>query len=531
MSVRDIVQAAAGVSTGNPNAWDVSKAYYDAGSVAGDISKAVYASISFSVASQDTSPADVFFKPDGSKMYMIGGVNDSVYEYTLSTPLLVTSSSYVQSFSVTSQDTSPSGLFFKPDGTKMYVSGAANDSVYEYSLSSAWDISTASYVQSFSVATEEISPQALFFKPDGTKMYVIGTSGDDVNEYDLSTAWDISTASYLQNFSVATEETSPIGISFLDDGTKMYVIGSTGDDVNQYDLSTPWDVSTASYVQNFSVAGQSTLPQGLYMKGDGSLFYMIDATNDTVYQYFIGGFSVAGQDGTPEDLFFKPDGTKMYISGNTNDSVFEYDLSTAWDINSASYVQSFSVTSQEPVPNGIFFKDDGTKMYVTGATNDKVNEYSLSVAWDVSTASYVQNFNVASQTTGPAGLAFKDDGTKMYVLGNGNVNEYSLSTAWNVSSASYSQNFSVTGQEGVATALAFGDDGSKMYVIGQDNDTVFQYALSTAWDVSTASYVQGFNIGGQETAPRGLFFNPDGEQFFVVGPVRDRVFSYSISEE
>lgn len=528
---KKLIKAAAGNAGGNPNAWDISKAYYDAGADAGDISKAVYSVILFSVAGQDTTPSDLFFKPDGTKMYMIGGTNDSVYEYTLSTPWLVNSASYVQSFSVASQEGSPNGLFFKPDGTKMYVVGAGNDAVYEYSLSTAWDVSTASYVQSFSVFSQESTPQALFFKSDGTKMYVIGTFWDSVFEYSLSSAWDISTASYIQSFSVNAQETSPTGIAFLDDGTKMYVIGSAGDDVNEYALSTPWDISTASYVQNFSVASQETSPQGMYIKGDGSIFYIVGTTNDTVYQYFIGGFSVNAQDGTPEDLFFKPDGTKLYVSGNTNDSVFEYDLSTAWDINSASYVQSFSVTSQEPVPNGIFFKDDGTKMYVTGSTNDKVNEYSLSVAWDISTASYVQNFNVVSQTTGPVGLAFKDDGTKMYVLGSGNVNEYSLSTAWDVSSASYSQNFSVTGQESISTALAFGDDGTKMYVIGQDNDTVFQYDLSTPWDVSTASYVQGFNISGQEITPRGLFFNPDGEQFFVIGITRDRVFSYSISAE
>jgi hypothetical protein len=74
--------------------------------------------------------------------------------------------------------------------------------VNEYDLSTAWDITTASYLQNFSVAAQETNPQDLFFKPDGTKMYVIGSSGDDVNEYDLSTAWDVTTASYLQNFTL-----------------------------------------------------------------------------------------------------------------------------------------------------------------------------------------------------------------------------------------------------------------------------------------------------------------------------------------
>jgi DNA-binding beta-propeller fold protein YncE len=209
-------------------------------------------------------------------------------------------------------------------------------------------------------------------------MYVVGASGDDVNEYDLSTAWDISTASYLRNFSVAAQEIIPTGISFKPDGTKMYVVGASGDDVNEYDLSTAWNVSTASYLQNFSVAAQEIAPQG---------------------------------------IFFKPDGTKMYVTGTVGDDVNEYDLSTAWNVSTASYLQNFSVAAQEISPEGIFFKPDGTKMYVVGADGDDVNEYDLSTAWDVTSASYLQNFSVASQETSPSGIFFKPDGTKMYVIG------------------------------------------------------------------------------------------------------------------
>ena len=241
-------------------------------------------------------------------------------------------------FSVAAQEVTPQGISFKPDGTKMYVIGNSNDNVNEYDLSTAWDITTASYLQNFSVRPQDTSPTGLFFKPDGTKMYVIGNSGDDVNEYDLSTAWDISTASYLQNFSVAAQENIPQGIFFKPDGTKMYVIGRAGDDVNEYDLSTAWDVSTASYLQNFSVA----------------------------FQEF-----------SPTDIFFKPDGTKMYITGYTGDDVNEYDLSTAWDVSTSSYLQNFSVIAQEATPTGVFFKPDGTKMYVTGNDGDAVYSYDL----------------------------------------------------------------------------------------------------------------------------------------------------------
>ena len=158
-------------------------------------------------------------------------------EYNLSTAFDISTATYVQNFSVASQEDVPTDVKFNNDGTKMYVIGVSGDDVNEYSLSTAFDVSTASYVQLFSVASQETAPTGLTFNNDGTKMYVIGNTGDDVNEYNLSTAFDISTASYVQRFIVSSQETTPLGIAFSNDGTKMFVIGQTGDDVNEYNLS------------------------------------------------------------------------------------------------------------------------------------------------------------------------------------------------------------------------------------------------------------------------------------------------------
>jgi len=42
---------------------------------------------------------------------------------------------FVGSFSVAAQDTTPQGLAFSPDGTKMFVVGLSGDAVYEYIIS------------------------------------------------------------------------------------------------------------------------------------------------------------------------------------------------------------------------------------------------------------------------------------------------------------------------------------------------------------------------------------------------------------
>jgi len=253
-----------------------------------NLATASYDSVSFSFATQDTSPQEIFFKDDGTKVYIIGNTNNSIFQYSLSTAWDVSTASYDSvSFSISSQEGGPAGLFFKPDGSKFYIVGFFNATVYQYSMSTSWDLSTASYdTKSFSVSTEEANPRDVSFKTDGTKMYITGISGDEINEYSLSTAWDVSTASYTANFSVFAQENSPNSLSFNPDGNKIWIVGQSQDSVFQYSLSTAWDISTASYDSiSFSVSSELTQPVSVRFKSDGSKMYVLDVSNDSVFQY------------------------------------------------------------------------------------------------------------------------------------------------------------------------------------------------------------------------------------------------------
>jgi len=253
------------------------------------MASASYDSVSFSVATQETVPNSLFFSPDGRNLYVMGSTGDDVNQYVLSTAWNVSTASYVRIFSVAGQDSAPHGLFFRQDGLKMYMVGQTNDTVYQYALTSPWDISTASYEsKSVSVAAQDITPVGVYFRPEGTRMFVVGNTGDDVYQYNLSTAWDVSTASYVQSFSVAGQTSTPQDLSFVEDGTRMFVLGSDTDAVAIYNLTTPWDISTATYSSTqFSVSSQETSPTGLYVRPDGLKMYVVGNTNNTVYQYSI----------------------------------------------------------------------------------------------------------------------------------------------------------------------------------------------------------------------------------------------------
>lgn len=260
--------------------------YYGSSAIGGK--ESVSYTGNFSVLTQELSPQSLFFKSDGYKMFVLGTISDRVYEYNLSTPWDITSSKYNSRFySINSQETVPTGLFFRSNGLSMYLVGVNADSIYQYTLTNSWEVTSSSYAsKSFSVATEQNQPRGMFIRSDGLKMYVVGTSGSKITEYNLSTPWDISTASYTTNFfSVSNQESFPEGISFKTDGTKTFVVGSSGR-VIEYILSTPWDITTANYNSIYvPVSLNDSNIKDLYFKDDGNLFYVVGNENAGTYGY------------------------------------------------------------------------------------------------------------------------------------------------------------------------------------------------------------------------------------------------------
>jgi hypothetical protein len=247
-----------------------------------------YSGLSKSITAEEATPNGLFISSDGLNMFVNGATGDDVNQYTLSTAFNVSTATFVRLFSTAAQDSSPQDVFFKPDGLTMFVMGGTNDTVFQYTLSVAWDISTASYAsKSFSVATQEATPTGLWFKTDGTVMYAIGTTADAVFQYTLGTAWDVSTASYANiSFSVSTQEANAQQVNLSADGLTMWVFGTTGDDISEYALGTAWNVSTATFVNNFYIGFQETSPTGLFIDSTANnRVYLVGSATDTVFQY------------------------------------------------------------------------------------------------------------------------------------------------------------------------------------------------------------------------------------------------------
>ena len=224
--------------------------------------------------------------------------------------------------------------------------GSQNHTVFQYNLTSAFDINTASYAnKSFSVLTQASSARGLTFKPDGTKMYVLDNGADDIHQYSLSTAWDVSTASYDSvSFSVTSQATSPYGITFNADGTELFLAGYTVGAVYKYALTTAYDISTASYSSiYFDLSSQTTTPTDVFFADSGKKMYINSYGDDSVYQYSTGSTVATATFDTSTGNYFT----------HTPSADAEYGFSNAGDVQTFQLEVTPSATVTITWPSSI----------------------------------------------------------------------------------------------------------------------------------------------------------------------------------
>lgn len=252
---------------------------------------ALFDSSVLNVTAQDATPQSMLFNNNGTKLYVLGATSDAISQYNLGTAYDVSSGTFSSSaLGVSAQEGSPKSMMFNNNGTKLYVLGSASDTIHQYNLSTAYDISSGTYNSAaLDISAQETTPKSMLYNNDGTKLYVLGSGDDDINQYNLSTAYDISTASFSSiALSVASEETNPSSMLFNSDGMKLYVLGADGDDINQYNLSTAYDVSTGVFHSVvLDVSSEESSPQSMIFNNNYSKLYILGTTGDIVKQYIL----------------------------------------------------------------------------------------------------------------------------------------------------------------------------------------------------------------------------------------------------
>ena len=284
-----------------------------------------YANKSFSVGTQSLAPYGMHIGNSGTKMYVIDFDNNEIYQYTLSTAYDVSTASYDSVLlDVSSYGSRTFDVTLSDDGTKVYMLENTNNRLHQFNLSTAWDLSSASYYNYFGGIDPESVPfydaRGCLFSNNGTKLYISSRSGSqEVFQFNLSTAWDVTTASYdSKKFSTTPQETGPHGIALVDLGSTLYISGTSSDSIHQYTLSTPYDISTATFDNiSVSVASQDIAPTALFVEESQGLIYIAGNVANSIFQYNAAAYTQILDLSTGTYFSFTPSGSTTVSFTNT----------------------------------------------------------------------------------------------------------------------------------------------------------------------------------------------------------------------
>jgi DNA-binding beta-propeller fold protein YncE len=230
----------------------------------------------------------------------------------------------------------------------------------------------------------------------------------------------------------------------------------------------------------------------------------------------------------PHGMFFQDDGSKMFVVYYNYKQIRYFVLSTPWDITTASYngLKSYSYE-----PKGIFFSNDGLKLFTTqqvSLSDARICRRDLTYPWTISSSGPdILSDNLASLDPYPRDIQFNPSGTIAYYLGGNTdkVYQISLSTAWTITSADIAGAISASAGDSAADTMFIGNNGNMIYFGGGSSDTVFQRPLATKYDISTMQPPTGaFSFDN----PTCLYISPDGNILFTGETGTDVIKRYSL---
>jgi hypothetical protein len=500
---------------------------------------------------QDTH--GVYLKPDGTVLYIFSA-DKKIRRHNLSTAYDLGTASY-DSVSTTLTGVASGGLFFKSDGTKVFY--IDDMTVRAYTLSTAWDISSVSIASdTLSLSSFSNGPSSLSFKPDGSKIYVSENAYGNsyIHQWSLSTSWDLSTASSGNSSPIfsGSQQDKILGFSWKADGTQIIVTHGSYY-IARWPVSTAWDISTRGSQTSVGgfyqvVEGMTGLGMNIQWKSDGTVAFvpykhqtMAQLEPSSAWTLSSVSNDTPGDEAEYVKWHTRRGGSSTYCNNWSSDGLYWYQVggsstiykhaaTTAFDLKTVSNSYTYGTLTGTGYGTYDFkFNSDGTVLLVINTyTAKKAFQYSLSTGFDLSTisSSYTDlDLTSGSGSNNFTGGCISDDGKYIYMNQGTNIYQWTLSTPFSLSSASYTRSQSGFATAGWDSMCKISPDGTQLITHNNQYSpgyNVFNsYELTTAWDISTKVHQKTVNLhdkvphapilvhsAGWTIANKSWYFNP-----------------------
>jgi hypothetical protein len=324
---------------------------------------------------------------------------------------------------------------------------------------------TATSIQTFSLGAPSPTINTSFdvrltTAGNGEYLYVFhaATGAADNNyiaQYRLSTPYDISTATYVASKQITgTGGLSPVasqrvrGIKVAEDGSafRVWTYYGNGSDVwvGGATMATPYSITTSTWSAGMwdIIANQGDVVKGATSTSDGNYTFYA-RTNGTV-EVSVGsaGYGYPGAINSsytssnlgftnPTGIVVKDDGLKACVLDSTSNTLYYYTLSTAYDWSTASQDGTISFTSI----GGLSTVDNLSRLY-TFSSNNTVQEYEIAefTPYTLTLPASVQNSDYYPNEPQPLLSSNGDRYLFEFVTTDGGTN------VWKVGSTKYDDN-------------------------------------------------------------------------------------------
>ena len=235
---------------------------------------------SFEFSPYDTDVRGTAISEDGTILYVTGAAQDALFWSALAVPYDVTTAGVPESTTLTTWLTTPDDIMFSPDGARMFIASEADDEVASFTLDPAWDASSLSFVAttSFSGLT------TAFFSNDGTKFYSTRFNSSRINAYDLSVAWDLSTAVLVDQQQARTDLGIMYAADVTNDGSKVFLMERDGG-IAEVGLDVPFDLSSIDRTVYKVGVTEIDRAQSFAFSADQKYLYVGDYADDEIDQF------------------------------------------------------------------------------------------------------------------------------------------------------------------------------------------------------------------------------------------------------
>jgi hypothetical protein len=376
-----------------------------------------------------------------------------------------------------------SGLSFDSTGNRIFLLSNTNNQVYSYPLTN-FDLSSVTNTPDiFTIYTYQQGNDVrdIEFNSSGSRMYIVDNTNKVVNQYNLSSPFDITTTKFIENYYKSPNIYDKTHLSL--DGTKLYSLDNSGN-IYKHNLSDPYEVYSLGYgfdkSSNYSYYRVTRIFPGYPSYTDRNNGGRAVLTGSIYYRQWYTYFE---HDAYPQCFTFTNDGKYIVVATGLaifNGVIRTYELFTPWDPTSTKTLIStlyheFGYPTIEKVEknykdNGISdikFSPDGTKFFILDRETLGLYQYNLSSAYNLS--------SIGTITIKPVDRLISSGGyDKRYLLTQ-------------IPNPTNTDPFLETNE---VNTFEFSSNGNVLYV--HNNTSIFKYTLNSPYDIGSVSYVGSY---------------------------------------